>query len=849
VFINKTNFIILFFFCLSFSNVVNGETTEEDLLKKKTKLWFEKHPDSYPHWITPEEINIQNSGDREFYETDPPSAPVINIPEYAPMEGVLIRYPFGISYTVIAEMSENTVVTTIVSSDGQQSYVINQYTNNGVNLNNCNFLVAQSNSYWTRDYGPWYIINGNNELGIVNFPYNRPRPFDNDIPIEVAEFLGLELYGMNVITAGGNYMTDGMGIAASSTLIFDENPSQTQYQIRDKFEEYLGIFDYDVVEDPNNTYIDHIDCWAKYLDVDKILIRSVQNSHPQYDEIEDVVDYFSNQVTGYNTPYEIYRVYTPQNQPYTNSIILNEKVLVPVTGSSWDDDALAVYEQAMPGYEVVGLTGSWESTDALHCRTKGIADREMIYISHIPISGEVEPVEGGIEINANMIPVGGEPASDIFAEIRYRYNDSSFQSAELNWIFGNEFIGTIPTCSEDCEISYYIRTINELGTTYHHPYIGEPDPHIFYIINPEIQLTVSYGENWNLLGNPVYTQSNHVNDIFPLSTDNTLYTFGSSGYIAQSNMEPGIGYWLHFSEVGLTTITGLPIYEQSLNLMEGWNLISGISLPISTTQIYDSDNILVPNTFYGYESGAGYVNSDEIIPGYGYWVRTTSQGDIVLNSNQQSSIKNIVRDKSADWISINGIKLYLDLNVSSENQLSYSLPPKPPSGGADVRFRGDMTYCDDLGIIEVQSNQNILNVEFNISSSEIPWKLTNTVDEHVLVLKNKGQAFINKSELFKIEKQSTVPVILELYYNYPNPFNSTTSIRFDLTKSEVISLDIFDISGHYITNLKKGYTQRGNYSIEWDGEDSEGNSISAGIYFCTLSFENKNITHKIILLK
>ena len=70
---------------------------------------------------------------------------------------------------------------------------------------------------------------------------------------------------------------------------------------------------------------------------------------------------------------------------------MNNKVLVPITGSSWDDDAIEIYEEAMPGYEIVGFTGSWESTDALHCRAKGIAEREMIYITHIPPSGDVEP--------------------------------------------------------------------------------------------------------------------------------------------------------------------------------------------------------------------------------------------------------------------------------------------------------------------------------------------------------------------------------------------------------------------------------------------------------------------------
>ena len=53
-----------------------------------------------------------------------------------------------------------------------------------------------------------------------------------------------------------------------------------------------------------------------------------------------------------------------------------------MTGGEYDDDAIAVYQAAMPGYEILGFTGSWESTDALHCRTKGIPDLDMIHIDH-----------------------------------------------------------------------------------------------------------------------------------------------------------------------------------------------------------------------------------------------------------------------------------------------------------------------------------------------------------------------------------------------------------------------------------------------------------------------------------
>ena len=111
--------------------------------------------------------------------------------------------------------------------------------------------------------------------------------------------------------------------------------------------------------------------------------------------------YYASQTCSYGTPFQVFRVYTPNDQPYTNSIILNKKVIVPITGSSWDDDALQSYEDAMPGYEVVGMTGSWESTDALHCRAKGIADVSMLHIHHLPILGD-QPVQTNYQIQAEL---------------------------------------------------------------------------------------------------------------------------------------------------------------------------------------------------------------------------------------------------------------------------------------------------------------------------------------------------------------------------------------------------------------------------------------------------------------
>ncbi|MCU0610788.1 MAG: agmatine deiminase family protein [Candidatus Eisenbacteria bacterium] len=450
-------------------------------LERRTREWMEANPHSLPHWMTPEERTRKDEIGRDFVPTSPPSGPVRNIAEFEHMEGVLIRYPFGISTSIIREMAEDVMVTTIVTGSSQENTVRNTYAAAGVNLNHCNFLYHATDSYWSRDYGPWFITNGSTQVCIVDFPYNRPRPNDDDIPVAMANFMDIPWYGMQLTHTGGNYMTDGMGISASTTLVWSENSGLTHQQIADRVEDYLGVSTYHVVEDPNNTYIDHIDCWGKFLDVDKILIRSVTSTPPQYDEIEATVDYFEAQTSAYGTPFEIYRVYTTtSNQPYTNSLILNNKVLVPITGSSWDDDAIASYQAAMPGYEVLGFTGSWESTDALHCRAMGIADRGMLHIHHLPLVGTVR-VNDRYEIQATIQACSGQSVIADSVALLYRVDGGPYSRLAMTNTSGTTWVADIPAQMPGTQIGYYIHAADQSGRRASHPYIGAPDPHVFLV--------------------------------------------------------------------------------------------------------------------------------------------------------------------------------------------------------------------------------------------------------------------------------------------------------------------------------------------------------------------------------
>lgn len=440
------------------------------------------------HYISEEEMHQQFDFKRDFYETDPPLQPVRNVAEFEQMQAVLVRYPFGIPINLVKEMAKDIEVVTIVANASQEQTVLAQYTANGVNTENCSFLYANTDSYWTRDYGPWFVFDGNNQPGIVNFPYNRPRPNDNDIPIHVADYLGIDLYGMNISHTGGNYMTDGLGKSASTDLVLEENAGLSEEEIDTLAKDYLGIANYFFRPDPLDEYIKHIDCWGKFLSPGKVLIGQVPESDYRYDDYEAAANFFATTTSSYGRPYKVYRVFTPEtapSTPYINSLILNNKVFVPLTGSTWDDAAIQAYEEAMPGYEVIGITyNSWENTDALHCRTKGIADLGMLYIKHMPILGNVGH-QYDYQISADITAYSGE---DIYADsvlVYYSVNGGDYVLNHMQYQSGTTWTGMINDIEAGDTVKYYLYAADESGRKVMHPYIGEPDPHTFYVFGME----------------------------------------------------------------------------------------------------------------------------------------------------------------------------------------------------------------------------------------------------------------------------------------------------------------------------------------------------------------------------
>ncbi|MDP8232276.1 MAG: T9SS type A sorting domain-containing protein [Candidatus Zophobacter franzmannii] len=112
---------------------------------------------------------------------------------------------------------------------------------------------------------------------------------------------------------------------------------------------------------------------------------------------------------------------------------------------------------------------------------------------------------------------------------------------------------------------------------------------------------------------------------------------------------------------------------------------------------------------------------------------------------------------------------------------------------------------------------------------------------------NDGFAYIS----FKSEdiENGIVPVQTELGNNYPNPFNPTTTISYNIANESDVKLEVYNIRGQKVTTVVNERMQPGYHSVIWDGKDKHNKQVSSGVYFYRLKADHKTLTKKMMLLK
>ena len=97
------------------------------------------------------------------------------------------------------------------------------------------------------------------------------------------------------------------------------------------------------------------------------------------------------------------------------------------------------------------------------------------------------------------------------------------------------------------------------------------------------------------------------------------------------------------------------------------------------------------------------------------------------------------------------------------------------------------------------------------------------------------------------EKQ--LPSEFLLHQNFPNPFNSSTQIQYDLPINGFVKLSIYNILGGEVLIIKNEYEEAGYKTITWNGKNKNGEEVPTGVYFYSVDFGDYHVTKKMLLLK
>jgi hypothetical protein len=102
----------------------------------------------------------------------------------------------------------------------------------------------------------------------------------------------------------------------------------------------------------------------------------------------------------------------------------------------------------------------------------------------------------------------------------------------------------------------------------------------------------------------------------------------------------------------------------------------------------------------------------------------------------------------------------------------------------------------------------------------------------------------------KAAKQTgEAPAAFLLYANSPNPFNPSTTIKYDLAQPVEVKLVIYDMLGRRVRTLVDQSQQAGRYAITWDGRNEQGQNVASGTFIYQLRAGNFVQTHRMALVR
>ena len=361
----------------------------------------------------------------------------------------------------------------------------------------------------------------------------------------------------------------------------------------------------------------------------------------------------------------------------------------------------------------------------------------------------------------------------------------------------------------------------------------------------------SLSEGWNLVSIPRTVPDYRKSALFPTATTTAFAYTGS--YKPRDTLANGTGYWVKFPIAQQRTYNGTPRITDTLEVKSNWNIIGSIAQAVPVNSITQDPPNIVMSQYFAY--GNGYHSSSEIEPGKAYWVKTSAAGKLILNTPSAQSpgaidAKHVEISDELNSLTVSrpdhkGIQtdaqplLFGAGKLDKQDMTQFEMPPAGPAGSLDVRF-GSNRFVELVPENLAEPQEIPISIETGGGPFTLTWKMKERAGMRYKLLEKKGERIIShqltangsvtvepeegKSFVLRVE---SVPTKYTLYQNYPNPWNPTTTIRYDLPEASSVTITIFNILGQEVhAPLNAQQVEEGAQSIFVDGR-----SYASGTYF------------------
>lgn len=355
----------------------------------------------------------------------------------------------------------------------------------------------------------------------------------------------------------------------------------------------------------------------------------------------------------------------------------------------------------------------------------------------------------------------------------------------------------------------------------------------------------------------------------PIDDNVKLYRFNDYYRYGGLFQEPSDGYWIMGNPKDTLNFVGQGVERDVVYVYEGWNLIGGLADTVKIASIIDPEQVLDKAPVYTYDAEEQkYKEASVMAPFSAYWVYggpDDKDGDIesetiirdITRKSEEEAYVYKQKPEEYDHIvfSSKGVEkklYYSEEKLTEDTRYNYLLPPEAPGTTLDVRTEDGFRIADSHSValnisadqypvyVSVEKNQmtsfgyKLVAVEEGKPNVEIPLYEGRTEE----LAKGYDHVYLKKTET------PEEPDSYKVSSNYPNPFNPTTTIKYQVPEQTDVLVEVYNILGQTTKTLVDEQKLPGEYTIQFDGSQ-----LASGIYFLRIKAGTFVDTQKMTLIK